>query len=115
MCVHNMQGRTETCRYLVLLGLDPRLRDDTGANAFQHAENHPSVAKDALVLAEDFRRIVKGTGGHGRAPRIGSGTERGETADILEKKRRFSAGKWDPICRFGYIFPTKLKTYVIMY
>lgn len=81
------------------------MRDDTGANAFQLAENHPSVARDALVLAEDFRRIVKGRSGRGRAPRVGSGIERGETADELEKKRRFAAGKWDPICLSAYIIP----------
>ncbi|CAN0574681.1 unnamed protein product, partial [Ectocarpus sp. 12 AP-2014] len=60
-CLHwaANQGQAETCRYLVLLGMDPRLPDDGGSSAFVLAEgNHdPCLTLAALRLADDIRRV----------------------------------------------------------
>lgn len=60
------QGRTEACRYLVLLGMDPRQPDGDGSDAFALAGGHPSLAPAALSLAEAIRRRAPNrTGGGG--------------------------------------------------
>lgn len=52
-----MQGRAKTCRYLVLLGLDPSVPDAEGADAFKLSENHTQVAP-ALALGQALRRTI---------------------------------------------------------
>lgn len=52
----SQQGRAEVCRYLVLLGLDPRERDAEGADAFELSKNFRSVTQ-ALSLARTMRKL----------------------------------------------------------
>ena len=110
---NQIQGRTEACRYLVLLGMDPRLPDGEGSDAFKLAEGHPSVKSAALNLAAAVHRRAhrrSGDGGPGagglgggsgpggrpaeRAPTAGSSAVvRGESeADDVEKGSMSTAG-----------------------
>ncbi len=77
LCAFLRQGRAETCRYLVLLGADPRLADGDGSDAFKLAEGHPSVKTSALCLAAAVRRGAprrdSGGGGGGGGGRDGGG------------------------------------------
>lgn len=53
------QGHAEVCRYLVLLGLDPHLRDSSGADAFDFAREHPGVVP-ALSLYSTVQKLRPG-------------------------------------------------------